>query len=72
MKLSITYDGMTEKAIIEETRLIRLHFWLKRQELNADFNRKMESASSFKRRLRAWVEDDNPHAIAPSFHLASL
>ena len=71
MKLSTTLAGMTEKAIIAETRLVRLDFWLKRQELNAEFNQKMERAESFKRRLRAWVEDDN-HATAPSFHLANL
>lgn len=63
---------MTEKQIIAETRLIRLDWWLRRQPFNATFNRKVEAAEAFKKRLKTWSDSQDFHLVAPSFHLASL
>lgn len=61
---------MTEKQIIQETRLIRLQFWLARQPLDAKLHSKNEAAEAFKVRLAEWV-DAAPGVIAPTFHLAT-
>lgn len=62
---------MKEKEIIQESRLMRLGFWLRRQPLDAKFNAKIEAAEAFKARLAQWVQADC-NAIAPTFHLASI
>lgn len=70
--LPLTKNKMKpEKEIIQETRLMRLDFWLKRQPLDASLNGKIEAAEAFKMRLQKWAESKD-QAIAPSFHLAPI
>ena len=59
-----------EKEIHAETRIIRLGFWLKRQPFDAFWNSKIEAAERFKKRLADFVESNNAHEVAPSFHAA--
>ncbi|CAB4167282.1 hypothetical protein UFOVP861_13 [uncultured Caudovirales phage] len=63
---------MSEKSTTQETRLIRLEWWLRRQPVNASLNTKIEAAESFKKRLQAWVDSDNSAEIAPTFQFCTI
>lgn len=59
---------MTEKQLIAETRNLRLDAWLRKQDFNPGFNRKLEKATEFRSKLNEWAERNDPHEVAPTFH----
>lgn len=62
---------MKEKQIIAEHRIIHLEAWIARQPLTPRLNVVIEQTEAFRRKLRDWVEDTNPHTVAPTFHYAA-
>jgi hypothetical protein len=63
---------MNSKRITAQHRLFKLDLWLRRQPLDGQFNRILESAAVFRTLLIQWAESEDPSQIAPSFQYTCI